>query len=424
MTGPHLPQPAAGSIEHSTVLTSPEAAPSLQVRRARVAVAVLFLTNGAIFANLLPRYPAIKSDLGLTNAQFGAAVAAFPLGALLAGLAAGVLIRRFGSTRTAIACTVLAGIGILIAGVAPSGAALAAGLLLAGAMDALTDVAQNAQGLRVQKLYRRSILNSFHAVWSVGAVAGGSLGALAAGMGLSRGLHLGLSALVFGLLALSVRGYLLPEDDYPIETAEEGNPPARPARRPAPLATWVALAALTVIAGAGAVVEDAGSSWSAIYLSGELGASALLAGAGFVALQGMQFLGRLVGDRLVDRFGQRLIARAGGVLVFVGTGAALLVPTVIGTVVGFGIAGFGVATLVPAAMHGADELPGLRPGTGLTIVSWLLRLGFLVSPPVVGLVADASSLRVGLVIVPLAGLVVIVSSGILTARTRPPASCD
>ncbi len=396
--------------------------PTRQLRRARAAVAVLFLTNGAVFANVLPRYPGIKADLALTNAQFGLAVAAFPFGALIAGLGAGVLIRRFGAPRTAITATVLAAVGIFVAGVAPSGIALAAGMFLAGAMDSITDVAQNSHGLRVQRLYRRSILNSFHAVWSIGAVAGGAMGALAVALDVPRVLHLGLSGALFSLLAVLSHRFLLHGPDPGDGTApssEDRVVPggARPAR--GSRVRYGVLGALVLIAAAGAVVEDAGSSWSAIYLSGPLSASAFAAGAGFIALQGMQFIGRLLGDRLVDRFGQRLVARAGGSIVALGMGTALLVPTVPGTIVGFGLAGLGVATLIPAAMHGADGVPGLRPGAGLTIVSWLLRVGFLLSPPVVGVIADASSLRLGLVVVPLAGLLVLVSSRVLPVRTSP-----
>ena len=183
------------------------------------------------------------------------------------------------------------------------------------------------------------------------------------------------------------------------------------------------LGALVVIAASGGIVEDAGASWAAIYLSGPLGATVFVAGFGFIALQGLQFVGRILGDRLVDAFGQRAVARTGGVIVFVGMGFALLVPTVVGTIVGFGLAGLGVATLIPAAMHGADQIPGLAPGSGLTIVSWLLRVGFLVSPPLVGAVADATSLRVGLLVVPLAGLLVIVFAQVLEKRApRAPVS--
>jgi MFS family permease len=121
---------------------------------------------------------------------------------------------------------------------------------------------------------------------------------------------------------------------------------------------------------------------------------------------------------MVDRFGQRAVARLGGAIVLVGMGLALAFPTVPGTIAGFAAAGFGVATLVPAAMHAADELPGLRAGTGLTIVSWLMRLGFLCSPPLVGLVADVVSLRVALLVVPLAGLVTVLAAGVLATSRR------
>jgi hypothetical protein len=124
----------------------------------------------------------------------------------------------------------------------------------------------------------------------------------------------------------------------------------------------------------------------------------------------------------VDRFGQRAVARAGGIIAAVGMGTALAVPSIPGTILGFAAAGLGVATLVPAAMHAADELPGLRPGTGLTMVSWLMRVGFLVSPPVVGAIADAASLRAGLFVVPLAGLLVLALSAVLAKRTAAAVS--
>jgi hypothetical protein len=97
-------------------------------------------------------------------------------------------------------------------------------------------------------------------------------------------------------------------------------------------------------------------------------------------------------------------------------GAALAFPSVPGTIAGFAAAGFGSATLVPGAMHAADELPGLRPGTGLTVLTWLMRVGFLGSPIVVGAIADAVSLRVGLLVVVVAGLAAVVLAFALSPR--------
>ncbi|MFJ8858125.1 MFS transporter [Streptomyces sp. NPDC102451] len=389
--------------------------PALAERQARVAVAVLFFTNGALFANLLPRYPQIKADLGMSSTVYGLAVAAFPAGAIAAGLAAGVAVRRLGSARAAVLGTLLTGAGILAAGLADSVVLFAGALFLAGAMDAVTDVAQNAHGLRVQRRYGRSIINSFHAIWSIGAVAGGSMAAAAIALGLSRGQHLTVSALVFAAAACVALRYCLsgpesesgPVPDTDRRAVRAAGPETRGRR------TAYVLAALVLIATAGTLVEDAGSSWATLYLSGSLHAAVTLAAFGYIALVGAQFIGRIIGDRLVDRFGQRTVARAGGLITAVGMGLALAAPSVPGTILGFAAAGFGVATLVPAAMQEADELPGLKPGSGLAIVSWLMRLGFLASPPIVGLVTDATSLRVGLLVVPLAGVLALLLAGAL-----------
>ena len=396
------------------------AEPSVTNRRARVAVAALFFTNGALFANLIPRYPQIKSDLGLSNAAYGLSVAAFPTGAIVAGLAAGVFVRRLGSATVAVAGTLLTAAGVLVAGLAPSVIAFAGALFLAGAMDAITDVAQNAHGLRVQRRYGRSIINSFHAVWSIGAVTGGAMAAGAIALDVPLGVHLGFSGVLFVTVALIAWRFRLPGPETgPEPGPEQADRSASTAGRAGPgPRTWLIVAALVLIAMGGSIVEDSGNSWAAVYLSGSLQATAEVAAWGFIALVGAQFAGRLAGDRLVDRFGQRAVARAGGVIVAAGMGLALAVPTVAGTIVGFAAAGFGIATLVPAAMHEADELPGLKPGTGLTVVSWLMRLGFLLSPPVVGAVADATSLRAGLLVVPVAGLLVVVLAGVLQPR-RP-----
>lgn len=383
-------------------------------RRARVAVAALFLTNGALFANLLPRYPEIKADLALSNAAYGIAIAAFSAGALVAGLAAAPLIRRFSSAGVAVASSVGIGVFVFIASLAPSAVVLAAALFVAGASDAVTDVAQNAQALRVQRNYGRSIINSSHAVWSAGAVLGGGMGAAAIALHIPRTTHLAISAAVFSAVVIVAYSFLLhgPDKDH--------HPSARTKSKVRPrFGLYATLGALVLIAIAGAVVEDAGSSWATLYLRDSMSAPAALAAFGYIAMVSFQFVGRLMGDRLVDRFGERAVARAGGFIAAAGMGAALAFPSVPGTIAGFAAAGFGVATLVPAAMHGADQLPGLRPGTGLTAVAWLMRVGFVSSPPVVGLIADATSLRVGLLVVPFAGLAVMLLAVALSPRRLP-----
>jgi MFS family permease len=380
-------------------------APPTRLRRARLAVGACFFVNAVLYANLVPRLPEVKTDLGLSNSSLGAALAALPLGALLAGMSSAVLIRRFGSARVASAGLFLLAAAVWGAAAAPNWPLLAAALLFAGALDAIVDVAQNAHGLRVQRAYGRSILNAFHGIWSIGAVAGGLLGSAAAGLGIPLPVHLAVVGLLFGVPALFGSRAMLPgHDDTEREADDAGPAPSAATTRSLRRAALPAMAALGVLAACGAFVEDAGASWSALYLRDELAAGAAAAGLGFVALSVAMTVGRLTGDRVVDRFGQRRVVRAGGALTAAGMGLALAVPSIPTTVLGFAVAGLGVATLVPAVYHAADELPGLPRGLGLAIVNWLLRIGFLLSPLLIGVVADATSLRVALVTVVLAGI--------------------
>ncbi|MHA0287348.1 MFS transporter [Mycobacterium sp. C3-094] len=379
-------------------------------RRARIAIGAVFLTNGALFANLLPRLPEVKTDLGLSNAMLGGSVAAFSAGALIAGPAAALLIRRYQSARVNLGTTLILAGFIVMASAAPSAVTLAAALFVAGAADAITDVAQNVNALRLQRQYGRSIINSLHAVWAVGAVVGGLMAAGAIAVHLPRTVHLGLSAALFCAVAAAAYPFLLHGPDHEDRPSGHGGP------APAGGAVYLVLLALVGIAIAGAAVEDAGSSWATLYLRDGLGAAGPVAAFGYVALVGAMCIGRFIGDRLVDRFGDRAVVRAGGVVTAMGMGAALAFPSVPGSIAGFAAAGFGVATAVPAAMRAADELPGLRAGTGLTILTWLMRVGFLGAPLIVGVVADAAGLRVGLLIVVTAGISLLALGGVLSGR--------
>ncbi|KQR17113.1 MFS transporter [Cellulomonas sp. Leaf334] len=386
-------------------------------RRARAAVSAVFLVNAVLYANLVPRLPEVKDELGLSNAALGAAIAAMPLGALIAGLLAPLLIQRLGSA--AVASFGLVALAVAVAAIPFAGGwpVLAALFLLAGALDAIIDVAQNAHGFRVQRLYGRSIVNAFHGLWSVGAVLGGLVGSAAAGLAIPLPAHIATTSAIFGIVAVVAYRFLLrgPEDAERAEAVADGTAPGSRALRHVAGRTVLMLAVLGLLAACGAFVEDAGSSWGALYLRGEVGVGAAAAGLAFVSLQVAMTIGRLTGDRVVDRFGQRRVARIGGVAIAAGMGLALAVPSLSTTLVGFALAGLGVATLVPAVMHTADELPGLPAGVGLTVVSWLLRVGFLVSPTVVGLVADAASLRVALLGVVAAGVVVAIVGRVLVA---------
>ncbi|TFV48187.1 MFS transporter [Blastococcus sp. TF02A_35] len=385
-------------------------------RAARAAVGTWFFVNAVLYTNVLPRLPEIKDALDLSNAALGTALAGGPVGALVAALWSAPLIRRLGSGRVAAYGLVALAAGMAGVAAAPSWLALAGVLFVAGGVDAVVDVAQNAHGLRVQRRYDRSIFNAFHGLWSIGAVSGALIGSAAAGLGVPLGWHLAGVGAFFALVALVSARAMLPGADDDDRTPEEH---ASAGRTRIPWSrTALLLGALGLLAAAGVFVEDAGASWSAIYLREDLGAGAAVAGLGLVALQTTMTLGRLTGDRVVDRFGQRAVTRAGGVLIAAGMGAALAFPSVPSTLAGFAVAGLGAATMVPAAYAAADSLPGLPAGAGLALINWLLRVGLLASPPLVGVIADAAGLRTGLLTVVAAGTVAVLVAGVLQGRRR------
>ena len=391
---------------------------------ARRAVAVLFLLNAVAYANVVPRLPAIKSELGLSNTSLGAAVAAVPVGALLAGPVAGWLVARFGSARLAVGCGVAFGLVLPCFALAPAWSALAAAFLVYGAFDSVMDVSMNAHALRVQRGWKRSIINSLHGLWSVGAVAGGLAGAMAGAAGISLELHLAVAGAVIIVVALLSRRWLLPGPDPATDdtgaTTTTVNPPGADhagagAGEQARRRSRRRLALIGLIVVMAAVVEDAPASWGAILLQTELGTSVAVASLVYLAFQTMMTVGRLFGDRIVDRFGAVAVVRAGGVLTATSVTAGIAVGEPAAIVVGFALAGLGTAPLFPLAFHAAGDLPGVSTGNGVAAVAWMGRIGFLVAPPLIGVIGDAVNLRAGLVLVPVAGAVIALLAGALAS---------
>lgn len=180
----------------------------------------------------------------------------------------------------------------------------------------------------------------------------------------------------------------------------------------------VLLLAMGLLAGCAALVEDYGQTWSAVYLRDIAAAGAGLAGLGFIAVQGAQLIGRLAGDRLADAFGSARVGRVGGLCVVAGSGLALVGSFVVSgpgllaiLLVGFALAGWGIATVIPGAMVGADSVRGLAPGVGLAVLNWVIRLGFLVSPPLVGLIAEYAGMRWTVMPMLVGGILIAVLSG-------------
>ncbi|QWW19196.1 MFS transporter [Schaalia sp. 19OD2882] len=408
-----------------------------QVIRARWAVFVLFVTNGAFFANVVPRYPEVKDIFGLGDTAYGVTIAMSATGSLLLGPLAVTVMRRFASARTAVLGTI--GIGTMLTmvgllttwrqsmGDRPGTMGLLALLLfgatffVAGGMDAITDVGQNAHGLRVQRLLGRPVINSFHGGWSVGAMTGGVMGSVAVGLGIPFGWHLTGAALVIVAVGVICLRFTLagrdPEPGQPdplLDGAGAGTGAPLPSGagqeavlrvRTLPWRPALVIAALTVLAVSCMLVEDVGATWSALYMRDFLHVAPGAVGLAYVALLASQTIGRLTADWQMSKLGARRTVLLGVVLILLGAILAVTVHAPWSTILGMGLAGFGCAPLVPIAYNAADDVPGLRPGVGLTIVTWLCRIAPLAGPPLVGLVVEHTSLLAAVMVLPFAGII-------------------
>ncbi|AWH93201.1 MFS transporter [Dietzia lutea] len=394
-----------------------DAARTADVRGPIAATALLFAANGAIFGAIVPRLPDLKSALDLGAGEFGLAMACYPAGALVGGLLTPALMRRRSDGAVAVTMMVGASVAAALVGFSPVVAVFAALLLVFGVCDAITDVSMNAHGIRVQLRHGRSLINRFHALWSLGAVLGAAGGSVAAGAGASVRIQMIGAAVVCALAAVAAYpmrlGPAAAEDergrdlDTVLDDTALADPGPRDAgsraaagRRLPGGRALLLLIALGLFACCAELVEDFAQTWSALYLRETTIAGAGLAGLGFIAVQGAQLAGRVSGDALVERFGAARLGRAGGLFVMVGAGAAFVASFTLGgpallavLLIGFVLAGWGIATVIPGAMVGADSVPGLAPGAGLAVLNWVMRLGFLASPPLVGLIAEVAGLR-------------------------------
>lgn len=372
--------------------------------RARLGVSLMFFTNGVLFSALLPRYPEIKAAFGLSNGEFGVLVVAFPLGAMVTAGFGGRIIRRLGTLRTNAYGSVVLAAAVAVAGASDVVWLFAFALFVGGAVDSVVDAAQNVQGVLVERWRGRSVMNSFHALWSIGAATGGVIGAASAAAGVAVATQMVVNGVVWAAVAVVACAAAVVPAGALGRTVSEGHARARGRTATRRWSVYRLLAPIVLLAIAGTLVEDVAGNWAALHLVRETGATVAVGGLGLTVALGAQFVGRLLGDPMTDRWGRGAVARTGGLLVAVGGVLVVGGPTTGIVMAGFATAGFGCATLVPAAFAAADRVPGLPEGTGIALLGWLMRIGFLVTSPVIGVVSDVAGLRTALVLLVVAGL--------------------
>ena len=362
---------------------------------ARVAVTTIFFTNGALVANWFARIPDVKQQLGLSEGSFSLALLCMAVGALIAQPAAGWVIGRSGSRRITSVMALVFCLTVTFIGFASTLPLLMLALFFIGAANGSLDVSMNAQAALVEHRYGRSIMNSFHAMWSLGGLIGAAVGGLAAASGLSVTTHFLIAAAVAAVFMLAALRGLLPDGPSPASHEPAFALPTR------------ALLPMGIVALCALISEGAIGDWGAIYLREWMSAPAAVAAFGYSVFALMMAGGRFAGDWLTTRFGSGHIVRAGGVLVVLGIGLVLFSAAPTFAIVGFGLVGAGVSCIFPLILSAAARTPGVTPGAGIAAMATAGYTGFLIGPPLIGSLAELFSLRGALGVIGVFGVLII-----------------
>ncbi|HTO30422.1 MAG TPA: MFS transporter, partial [Pararhizobium sp.] len=274
----------------------------------------------------------------------------------------------------------------------------AAALFLLGGFVGAMDVAMNANAVEVEKSMRRAIMSSCHAYWSLGGLLGSAAGGLLmANFGVLP--HAIFATIVcFSLVAIAWP-MMLHDQPHPDTAKQKLRLPLTP------LPWLIGLVALFSMVPEGSVLD-----WGALYLRNELGASVALSGFGFAAFSATMAIMRFAGDHVRDRFGAVKTLRVCTVTALVGLVLSGLAPNAPLAILGFALAGIGISNMVPIAFSAAGNMPGLAPGIGLSIATFMGYSGMLFAPSLIGFIGEHTGFAIIFACIPILFIVVLILS--------------
>ncbi|MFB6841954.1 MFS transporter [Streptomyces sp. NPDC056361] len=377
-----------------------------RLRRARFAIAAVFCVHGAVTGSFATRIPWIQEHAGVSAGQLGLALAFPALGASLAMPLAGAVSHRFGARTALRGLLTLWTLALILPSLAPGIWGLCGALLVYGATAGMSDVAMNALGVETETRLGKSIMSSLHGMWSVGALLGSAAGTVAAHLGGDARIHHLSAALI-----LTALGLVFCQGVLDVRSTPDEEPPPRFSLPPK------SALIIGAIGFCGVFAEGASLDWSAVYLRDELGSSAGLAAASTTAFALTMAVARLVGDRVVDRFGAVRTVRTGGAVATLGGLMVVLAPHAAVAMAGFGLIGLGIAVVVPLAFAAAGH-SGPNPSQAIAGVATITYTSGLIAPSAIGGIADATSLVVSFGLVTLLAFGLVLGAGVLRTGGR------
>jgi MFS family permease len=366
-----------------------------RVITSRVSVSFYFFFCGLVFSTWAGRIPSIKDHFELNEAQLGGILFMLPMGSMVALPIAGWSVHRFGSKLITVIAAIAYGLLLLLISHAADIWQLSVLLFFFGFAGDILNISMNTQGLSIQQVLRKPILSGLHAQWSIGALAGAVIGGWSMKNSQTIQQHFLFVSLVSMAVALWMFFYMIA--DYQHDDSGQK------------LFTWPGkvLLILGLICFCTAMAEGAMADWSSLYYRQVLEDKNKVSTTGYTAFTFAMALGRLTGDRLIQilRFRNTLILN--GLLIVLGLTLALGWQVPIAVISGYALVGLGVSSVIPIVYMIAGKSKTMAPSAALATVSTIGFTGFLIGPPVIGLIAHETSLRIALLLVVLLGFIIV-----------------
>ncbi|MDW5595521.1 MFS transporter [Conexibacter stalactiti] len=372
------------------------------LRRPRVATAAMFFVSGSVIGTWAGSVPYVRDRLDVSTSMIGLCLLAMAAGSVLAMIVVGrELDRRSSATLTRLGALLVPLTGVLPL-LAPSPAALALALFALGVANGVLDVSMNAHGVAVEHAQERPVMSSLHGGWSLG----GLVGAGAVALGHVAGVDPRVEAAVFCALLLvgglwfgrhlgdvsaATQGAGAAGGEGGASVGASGSDGAAPAQA---RFVWPSRAIL-LIGSLSAMLflsEGAITDWSALYLDRDLGAAAAVAAVAYAGFAGGMAIGRFCGDALNHRIGPARLLRWGSAAASLALAATLLSGEPLLALPALALAGLGLANGVPLLFSAAGRSREMSPGPAIAAVSTMSYGGLLAGPPLLGFVADLTSL--------------------------------
>jgi len=379
------------------------------LRRYRIAAGFFFFIAGLTFSTWASRIPAIQNKLHLSDAGLGGVLLALPTGLMISLPISGWLVTKYGSRPTLVCGAVLYPSILLLLALSSSVWQLVLSLFFFGIAGNLINIAMNTQAVGVESLYGRSVMASFHGLWSIAGFSGALIGTFFVSKDLSTFFHF---ACVSGFAVLLVLGSYKSTIPHDMGSKTVQKLFVKPDKR---------ILLLGLISFCSMLCEGAMADWSGVYFKNIVKSPASLVTIGYVAFTGTMALGRFLGDRLATKFGVKRILQLSGSLITIGLLIAVVFPFVATATIGFLLVGLGVSSVVPIVYGLAGKSPSMPASAALAAVSTIGFLGFLIGPPMIGFIAQAVSLRWSFTLIGILGFGTAILAGKLKITPRKEA---